>query len=1003
MVVSAATSLGRWTEARARSEAGSVAPILSPYAMLARVLSSPVELWYTCAMGLPSRLWAPRGETASAGRTVRFFPWILILVALGLRLTRLNFQPLWWDEGWSLYFATTDLGSMLRLTAVDIHPPFYYLLLHFWIQILGSSALAVRLFSVLVGTATVLLLYFTGRRLLGEMGGLLAALLLAISPLHIYYSQEVRMYGLVTLFGLGALYFALELENQRWRIGSWLAYVLLALAALYTGYYAAFLLLGLNLFVLARWWRQRRPIRDLIPWLVAQLVVVALFLPWLWYSGAKLLAYVRYKVGVEQDIRMGLLPYLGRHLAAFSWGHAEGSLADYWWLGLLPLAILVLIFALLLRRHGARSAGWPWLGLAGLCTLVLAGGYVINLLFPFNPPRGERLLLLALPVYLLAVAAALRALWQVRRPLALLPLVFFVIAPSVSLWFFYVTPRYPDDDYRPLAARVSSLALPTDAILNVHPWQVGYFQAYIPDDDARPELVLTPRQVLPRERQLWADDPALMAADLDALLEQNERLWLPDHQTMARFLESQIETYLSDRAYPVMSEWYGENTVLSLFANGAPAKHPVEAQFGDWLVLDGAALNSEPLESGWGILTVDLTWRLLERPDERYHVGLRLTDAAGRTWAQRDSNPGGGLQHFFEWPVGEPQTDRHGLLVPPGTPPGEYRVTLRVYRSRDVAVLPVVFEGGSGGEVTLAALRIVRPDTPPPPEALALDRSLQADFGNRLRLLGSELRSDSTLRTGEVIEVDLFWQVLAEPGEDFLPRIQLLDLDGVVVAKKTDKPVAGTYPTAWWQEGELVRDPHTLSVPAMVPAGRYLLAASLIRAADGEPLETKGGETLVRLAEIDIQGREHRFDPTEPLFEQGEILGESVELTGYDMREAVRAPGSPLEVTLHWRAIQTPDKNYHTFVHLVDEEASDARIIAQHDGPPGEGQLPTMGWLPGEYLTDTHLLQLPFDLPDGEYRLTVGLYDPETAVRLGQSILLDRPVPVEARGGCNCR
>ncbi|MFC2031653.1 hypothetical protein ACFLWA_13115, partial [Chloroflexota bacterium] len=63
----------------------------------------------------------------------------------------------------------------------------------------------------------------------------------------------------------------------------------------------------------------------------------------------------------------------------------------------------------------------------------------------------------------------------------------------------------------------------------------------------------------------------------------------------------------------------------------------------------------------------------------------------------------------------------------------------------------------------------------------------------------------------------------------------------------------------------------------------------------------------------------------------------------------------------------------------------------------------TLGWLPGEYLTDTHLLQLPYDLPDGEYRLAVGLYDPETAQRLGARILLNTVVPVAATGGCNCR
>ena len=90
---------------------------------------------------------------------------LLTLLALGLRLIRLSYQPLWWDEGWSLYFATTNVRNMLELTAVDIHPPLYYLLLHFWIRLFGPGLISVRFLSVLIGTATIPLLYAAGRRL----------------------------------------------------------------------------------------------------------------------------------------------------------------------------------------------------------------------------------------------------------------------------------------------------------------------------------------------------------------------------------------------------------------------------------------------------------------------------------------------------------------------------------------------------------------------------------------------------------------------------------------------------------------------------------------------------------------------------------------------------------------------------------------------------------------------------------------------------------------------
>ena len=355
-------------------------------------------------------------DPALADRTRRLTVSAIVMLALGLRLLRLGFQPLWWDEGWSLYFATMDIGSMLRLTAVDIHPPLYYLLLHLWSGLVGSSAISVRLLSVVIGTAAVPLLYVAGRRLFGEGGGLLAAALLALSPFHIYYSQEVRMYGLVTLLGLAAFALALRMEEEDRKGWPWLGYVAAATAALYTQYYTSFLLLALNLVVLIRRFKRRRPLRTAMPWLSAQVAVVLLYLPWVWFAGENLLTYVRFKVGIEKDVPQGLFLYLGRHVSALNMGHAEGALADVDWLGLLPLTIPVLALAVVLlgrraRRQGLRNGD---LGVTAVpassvvpsfflllltCALLLVSGFAVNVVFPFNAPRNERQLLLALPAY----------------------------------------------------------------------------------------------------------------------------------------------------------------------------------------------------------------------------------------------------------------------------------------------------------------------------------------------------------------------------------------------------------------------------------------------------------------------------------------------------------------------------------------------------------------------------------------------------------------------------
>lgn len=131
---------------------------------------------------------------------------VLTLAGLALRAARLDFQPLWWDEGYSVWFATHSLGQMAALTAEDIHPPLYYALLHGWTQFTGMGPVALRLLSTVFGALAIPAIYLAGRRIFGDRRiALLAAALLVINPLHVFYSQEIRMYGLVALLSAGVI------------------------------------------------------------------------------------------------------------------------------------------------------------------------------------------------------------------------------------------------------------------------------------------------------------------------------------------------------------------------------------------------------------------------------------------------------------------------------------------------------------------------------------------------------------------------------------------------------------------------------------------------------------------------------------------------------------------------------------------------------------------------------------------------------------------------------
>jgi hypothetical protein len=111
----------------------------------------------------------------------------------------------------------------------------------------------------------------------------------------------------------------------------------------------------------------------------------------------------------------------------------------------------------------------------------------------------------------------------------------------------------------------------------------------------------------------------------------------------------------------------------------------------------------------------------------------------------------------------------------------------------------------------------------------------------------------------------------------------------------------------------------------------------------------------------------------------GELLvrfGDFAELVSYSLPATVVTTAQPLPLTLYWRALEgTSPSGYMVFTHLL---TGDERIIAQHDGPPAGGTRPINDWVPGEFITDAHLMAFADTAYTGPARIAVGLYDPAT-------------------------
>jgi mannosyltransferase len=204
---------------------------------------------------------------------------VIILIGAFLRVYHLGTQSLWVDEAFSVWISKLAVPQVVQVTAVDVHPPLYYVCLHYWMMVFGTSESVVRLLSALFGVLSIPMIYVIGRYLFNEEAGLVGALILALSSFNIYYSQEARMYGLMALLALLSMYFFL-LFLQRGTLASSSGYVLSTTLLVYTHNYGWFVIIAQNIYVITLLLLSRDRACSLKRWVQLQAVVFTLFIPW---------------------------------------------------------------------------------------------------------------------------------------------------------------------------------------------------------------------------------------------------------------------------------------------------------------------------------------------------------------------------------------------------------------------------------------------------------------------------------------------------------------------------------------------------------------------------------------------------------------------------------------------------------------------------------------------------------------------------------------------------
>jgi len=209
----------------------------------------------------------------------------IILIGTFLRLYQLGSNSLWFDEAISVWFANESPGNIIiKQTSADVHPPFYYIVLSLWINVFGNGEFDVRLLSAIFGILSIPLLYLIVKNLFGNLPALISALILAISPFHIYYSQEARMYSVLTFCVLLSIFFMVKMlcigeesKQTKKTIFYSIGYVISTVAALYCHNVALLLPLAQNLFFII-FWNRYRPLLKF--WIPSLLTIIILWAPW---------------------------------------------------------------------------------------------------------------------------------------------------------------------------------------------------------------------------------------------------------------------------------------------------------------------------------------------------------------------------------------------------------------------------------------------------------------------------------------------------------------------------------------------------------------------------------------------------------------------------------------------------------------------------------------------------------------------------------------------------
>lgn len=594
----------------------------------------------------------------------------LLLLAFALRCAGLDAQELRGDEAFGYFFSLPSLQTIVERTIElsEPHPVASYWLQHFWLGVAGHSEFALRFVGAWWSVLAVALIWPLALRLsLGRGVALVGVLLMALSPYVIWHAQDARMYNMSLALTMASTLFALrwwllaEGTLRKWGV---LGYVLAAWLALNTHYFAAYVIVALNV-ALVGWAVLDRTWRKLLIWWAINTLVLLLWAVWLAKAWSIFFAY--HGNGDSPSLVDGVV----RALSAFVVAETATSMQQGWWAGLALLLIVLGSYFLAVKGDEARKSLW----FLAMYALIPLGATWLSA--QSRPIFNERYLVAAVPpVYLLMAAAISPTLhgnlrsWLRWLGVGLVGVI--VAGMLVGSWRQANDPQFSKTrGWRELAMTLTRLSA------DVEPSKVRFAQNY-PDptlwyyyqgDVAR--IALPPA---PNDAARAADEVARLVADgvgRVILIEQPAATW--DGSGIAR------AALAAD--YALGHELTVARWPLSIWAR--PVVDLVETQVAYVRGLQlQRALVMPAVASAGSLVEVHLAWDgLAGNVSETEAVSLQLLDGAGQLVAQQDrafSVTSGAVSSNIASNT-TALMESYAILLPTTLAAGEYQLVVVVY------------------------------------------------------------------------------------------------------------------------------------------------------------------------------------------------------------------------------------------------------------------------------------------------------------------------------------